>query len=176
MTADIKATKEHEKKEERKAEYALRLDKSKAKTSVEIGKLFSKNSTEISDSEEDALDNSDMNMEIEIVSNVRDVGVHGGVGGEIIEDSLNASRKETDNDENMDVAEVLGEKEKTKKNFLEISQSASAALRYGVSSTAAAAITSGYLADLIKGGVVNPEISYLAVDKNKMSRAKEKVK
>ena len=131
----------------------------------------------MSDSEEeDALDNSDMNMEIEIVSNVRGVGVNEGVGGEVLEDSLQASRKETNNDENLDVTEVLGEKEKTRKNFLEISQSASAALRYGVSSTAAAAITSGYLADLIKGGVVNPEISYLAVDKSKMSRAKEKVK
>ena len=177
MTADIKATKLHEKKEKRKAEDALRIEKSRAKAAVEIGNLFSKNS-EMSDSEEEnTLDNIDLNIEIEIVSNVRDVGVGlgGGVVGEVLGDSVHASREETGNDESLDVAEALCENEKASKNFLDISQSASAALRYGVSSTAAAAITSGYLADLIKGGVVSPEISYLAVDKNKMSRAKQKV-
>ena len=37
----------------------------------------------------------------------------------------------------------------SKRNYLDIPNTAAAALRYQVSSTAAAAITSGYLADLI---------------------------
>ena len=59
----------------------------------------------------------------------------------------------------------------SKRNYLDIPNTAAAALRYQVSSTAAAAITSGYLADLIKGGVLTQDKKYLAVDKKKIQRS-----
>ena len=42
-----------------------------------------------------------------------------------------------------------------------------------MSSTAAAAICNGFLADLIKGGILSKESAYLALDKCKMQRARK---
>ena len=49
------------------------------------------------------------------------------------------------------------ESEKTRRNYLDLSNTAAASLRYGVSSTATAALCSSFLADLIKGKVLPPE-------------------
>ena len=63
----------------------------------------------------------------------------------------------------------------SKRNYLDIPKTAAAAFRYQVSSTAAAAITSGYLADLIKGGVLTQDKIYLAVDKKKIQRSMDRI-
>ena len=51
-----------------------------------------------------------------------------------------------------------------------ITQTAGASLRYGVSSTAAAAICSGFPADQSKSQILAPDKMYLAVDKSKVAR------
>ena len=63
----------------------------------------------------------------------------------------------------------------TKKNYLDLSKTAGASLRFGVSSSATAAVCTGFLADQIKGEILPPEMAYLAVDKFKIQRAKTKV-
>ena len=65
--------------------------------------------------------------------------------------------------------------DKLKRNYLDLSQTAGASLRYGVSSSAKAAIYSGLLSDQIRGKVLPPEKKYSAVDKNKIIRAKERI-
>ena len=59
--------------------------------------------------------------------------------------------------------------DKMKKNYLDLTQTAGAFIRYGVSATATAAICSGFLADQIKGKILQPEKMYLVVDKNKVA-------
>ena len=66
-------------------------------------------------------------------------------------------------------------KEVVKRNLLPISSTAEASLRFDVSSTAAAAICNGFLADLIRGKVVPPDSTYLALDKCKLQRARQSV-
>ena len=74
-----------------------------------------------------------------------------------------------------DEYEVDPGSEKQKRNYLDITYTASASLRYGVSSTATAAICSSFLADLINGKVLPSECEHLAVDKYKVMRAKERM-
>ena len=62
-----------------------------------------------------------------------------------------------------------------KRNLLPISSTTEASLRFDVSSTAAAAICNGFLADLIRGKVVPPDSTYLARDKCKLQRARQSV-
>ena len=62
-----------------------------------------------------------------------------------------------------------------KRNTVEIKSLASTAIRYGTSSRTAGALATAYLGNLIKGGVLPPEASYLAVDGAKVQRAKEKM-
>ena len=60
--------------------------------------------------------------------------------------------------------------DKMKNNYLDLTQTAGASLKYGVSSTATAGICSGFLADQIKGKILPPAKMYLAVDKSKVAR------
>jgi hypothetical protein len=66
-------------------------------------------------------------------------------------------------------------KEVGRRNLLPISSTAEASLRFDVSSTAAAAICNGFLADLIRGKMIPPDSSYLALDKCKLQRARQSV-
>ena len=61
------------------------------------------------------------------------------------------------------------------RNYLDISQTAAASLRYGVSSTATAAICSGFLSDQIRGKIISQDKQYLVVDKKKVMRAKDRI-
>ena len=65
--------------------------------------------------------------------------------------------------------------DKLRRNYLDVSQTAGASLRYGVSSTATAAICSGIFSDQIRGKVLSPDSEYLAVDKNKIARARDRI-
>ena len=60
------------------------------------------------------------------------------------------------------------------RSYMPVSNAATASLRYGTSSTAAAAIASGFLSDLIAAGHLPPEKIYLACDTKKMWRAKQR--
>ncbi|XP_065670747.1 uncharacterized protein LOC136089067 [Hydra vulgaris] len=58
---------------------------------------------------------------------------------------------------------------------MKIQNTAIAAIRYEVSNTAAAAIASGFLKDLVEAKIVPESAIYLLLDKNKVHRAKDKV-
>ncbi|XP_047127448.1 uncharacterized protein LOC124808427 [Hydra vulgaris] len=58
---------------------------------------------------------------------------------------------------------------------MKIQNTAIAAIRYEVSNTAAAAIASGFLKDLVEAKVVPESALFLLLDKNKVHRAKDKV-
>ena len=62
-----------------------------------------------------------------------------------------------------------------KRNNLPIPNTAAASVRFGTSQAETAAITSGFLLDLIEAGHLPPEKAYLAVNKNKVARAKTAV-
>ena len=71
---------------------------------------------------------------------------------------------------------AVGPKTKTqKRNNLPIPNTAAASVRFGTSQAETAAITSGFLLDLIEAGHLPPEKAYLAVNKNKVARAKTAV-
>ena len=70
-------------------------------------------------------------------------------------------------------SEVISRKTSKKKevgqrNLLPLPNTARASLRYELSSTETAAVASSFLLDLIEGGVLSKEFSYLAVDKCKI--------
>ena len=58
------------------------------------------------------------------------------------------------------------------RNNMSVKNTSSAAVRFGVSDSATAAIATGYLQDLIENGHLDPSKSYLAVDKYKMQRGR----
>ena len=62
-----------------------------------------------------------------------------------------------------------------KRNMMPITQTALAAVRYNVTNRQAAAVSSGFLHDLIKAGVVPPGNEHLAVDPKKLHRARETI-
>ena len=64
---------------------------------------------------------------------------------------------------------------KSKQNTMPIPNTASACVRYGISSRAGAAIASEFLKDLIAAEYLKPEMSFLACDGKKIARAKEKI-
>ena len=58
---------------------------------------------------------------------------------------------------------------------MQIKHTSSASVRFGISDRATAAIASGFLLDLIEAGHLPPSMSYLALDRSKVSRGKEAV-
>ena len=64
--------------------------------------------------------------------------------------------------------QTLRRKEQCKRNQIPIPNTAKASLIYDISPTATAAIGTGYVKDLIQGGILNPEHYYLALDKCKV--------
>ena len=62
-----------------------------------------------------------------------------------------------------------------KRNMMNISNTSSASVRYGVSDGATATIVSGFLQDLISEGHLDKSMSYLAVDRAKVSNGKAEV-
>ena len=89
-----------------------------------------------------------------------------------IEDEL-APAQETITAEEANL-ETLAETMETR-NTIDISELAKAALRCGTSSRSTALLATAYLGDLIKAGVLPLDAANLAVDINKVQRAKEKV-
>ena len=61
-----------------------------------------------------------------------------------------------------------------KRNYLDISSAAVASVRFGVSSTATAAIINGLLGDLVKAGHLGEDKRHLICDSKKVFRAKER--
>jgi len=61
-----------------------------------------------------------------------------------------------------------------KRNYLDISSAAVASIRFGVSSTATAAIINGLLGDLLKAGHLGEDKKHLICDSKKVFRAKER--
>ena len=59
-----------------------------------------------------------------------------------------------------------------KRNYMSIHNATAASMSFEVSNVAAAAIVSGFLKDLIDGGYLNSNMSYLAVDPSKMRRSR----
>ena len=58
----------------------------------------------------------------------------------------------------------------SKRNMLPIPNTARTSLRYELSSTETAAVASSFLLDLIEGGILSQEFSYLTLDKSKVQR------
>lgn len=63
----------------------------------------------------------------------------------------------------------------SKRNMMPITHTSAASVRFGTSDGATAAIASGFLRDLIDAGHLSPSMSYLALDRSKVSRGKESV-
>ena len=59
--------------------------------------------------------------------------------------------------------------------MMQIRHTSSASVRFGISDGTTAAIASGFLHDLIEAGHLPPSMSYLALDRSKVSRGKEAV-
>ena len=66
-------------------------------------------------------------------------------------------------------------KEVGQRNLLPLPNTARASLRYELSSTETTAVASSFLLDLIEGGVLSKEFSYLVVDKCKIQRWRSQV-
>ena len=80
------------------------------------------------------------------------------------------------NDEADIVTETIEKSEHLKKrNTIDITSLASTALRYEVSSRAAAACATAYLGCLFRAGHLPSEAAYLAVDPSKIQRARDQV-
>ena len=63
----------------------------------------------------------------------------------------------------------------SQRNTMPIPNTVKASLRYDISSTATAAIASGFLKDLIVAGHLGPDLSYLSCDPSKLMRARKGV-
>ena len=136
--ADMVETAKQDKTSKRKLEEAESLSKQRKKAQDEEEEIFGK--VLFSDSEV-----FDMGGELEDEGRGSDVVQdHGQVDDEGGLEDL----AERDPDQ---------ESDKTRRNYLDLSNTAAASLRYGVSSTATAALCSSFLADLIKGKVLPPE-------------------
>ena len=153
--ADMVETEKQDKTSKRKLEEAESLAKQRKRSQEEEEEMFGR--VLFTDSEE-----LDMGEDLVAEGNVSEV-------------EQDHDEVEDDGSREDDIAvDDLGT-EKTRRNYLDLSNTAAASLRYGVSSTASAALCSSFLADLIKGKVLPPEYEYLAVDKSKVARAKERV-
>ena len=79
-----------------------------------------------------------------------------------------ADRQESDSEE-----DLLKQERCLKQNYLEISCAAGASIRFGVPSTAIAAIINGLLVDLVKAGHLGEDKKHLICDCKKVFRAEE---
>ena len=61
-----------------------------------------------------------------------------------------------------------------KRNMMAVQNLAAASLRFDVTPSAAAALATGFLQDLIAGGHLSPDLAYLACDPAKVRRARQK--
>ena len=69
----------------------------------------------------------------------------------------------------------LIDKNESKNNTMDISGLAQTALRFKVSNRETAACATAYLGDLIRAGHLPPDATYLAVDPNKIQRARDRI-
>ena len=83
--------------------------------------------------------------------------------------------EETGEEDVISGEKVTSKKRDVKTNKMPIPNTAAASVRFGTSQAETAAITSGFLLDLIEAGHLAPEKAFLAVNKNKVSRAKDSV-
>ena len=61
----------------------------------------------------------------------------------------------------------------SKRNHMPVHHCATASLRYNISSAAAAAVATGFIQDLIDSSHLSPDLTYLACDPQKLSRARQ---
>ena len=84
-----------------------------------------------------------------------------------------------DEDEDQDIQVTQNESQVSdhlkKRNTVDVTGLAMTAMRYEVSNRQAAAITSAYIGDLIRAGILPQDAAYLAVDPDKIQRAKDRV-
>lgn len=93
----------------------------------------------------------------------------------VVEDmEITDSNEETPSESEVDSVSVTTENY-LKRNYLDISSVAVASVRFGVSSTATAAIINGLLCDLMKAGLLGEDKKHLICDSKKVFRAKERV-
>ena len=94
--------------------------------------------------------------------------------GSWLECDLEGIDMDIDLDREEDILEGVDEEEPPNSRMvktMDITNTASATVRYRVSATAAAAICSSYLLDLIKAGHLDESLKYLTIDKKKIQRA-----
>ena len=94
--------------------------------------------------------------------------------GSWLECDLECIDMDMDLDREEDILEGVDEEEPPNSRMvktMDITNTASATVRYRVSATAAAAICSSYLLDLIKAGHLDESLKYLTIDKKKIQRA-----
>ena len=92
----------------------------------------------------------------------------------LVEEEADDNEKEDSNLEKEIVDEEV-KKEKSQRNDMPIPNTAAASVRFGTSQSETAAITSGFLLDLIEAGHLPPEKAFLAVTRNKVARGKTAV-
>ena len=92
----------------------------------------------------------------------------------LVEEEGDDDEKEDSNLEKEIVDEEV-KKEKSQRNDMPIPNTAAASVRFGTSQSETAAITSGFLLDLIEAGHLPPEKAFLAVTRNKVARGKTAV-
>ena len=96
--------------------------------------------------------------------------------GELLVEDEDSDADELTIDKSSENLTEAGPKIKSqKRNNLPIPNTAAASVRFGTSQAETAAITSGFLLDLIEAGHLPPEKAHLAVNKNKVARAKTAV-
>ena len=109
----------------------------------------------------------------------------GGSEDSELEDQLDTPgipQADIEKDDEEDVSQNIGnyidngtEARSSTRNMMQIRHTSSASVRFGISDGATAAIASGFLRDLIEAGHLPPSMSYLALDRSKVSRGKEAV-
>ena len=92
------------------------------------------------------------------------------------EEDINVQMEDESNVELGEPEKELVDTNKSKKNnTMDISGLAQTALRFEVSNREAAACATVYLGDLIRAGHLPPDATYLAVDPNKIQRARDRI-
>ena len=92
------------------------------------------------------------------------------------EEDINVQMEDESNVELGEPEKELVDTNKSKKNnTMDISGLAQTALRFEVSNREAAACATAYLGDLIRAGHLPPDATYLAVDPNKIQRARDRI-
>ena len=91
------------------------------------------------------------------------------------EEPQKKKRKNHEKDENFSDDNIESGDDLDERNMLKIPHTATASIRYKVSEAQTAAVVTGYLNDLIEGGILDEDQRYLTVDPMKVHRAKHKV-